>query len=73
MIVPTSSKPCYAVQGLHGLDIENGNGNAMADTPSSQDTARPSLYYAPRSPGWRIGDIDWKFVIASQHYGTIVW
>lgn len=57
------------MQSLHGLDIENG-GVLHEPLPAN---GRPNLYYAPRSPGWRFSDIDWKFVIMSQHYGTIVW
>lgn len=53
-------------QNVHGLDIESGD-----STPT--ENGRPNLYYAPRSPGWRFGDIDWKFIFQSQHYGTIVW
>ena len=37
------------------------------------DSERQGLYYAPRSQGWRLKDIDWKFVFGSQHYGTIIW
>jgi membrane-associated phospholipid phosphatase len=34
---------------------------------------REGLYYAPKSLGWRLKDIDWKFVFTAQHYGTIIW
>lgn len=59
----------YGMQSTNGLDIENGG----AHIDGLAANGRPNLYYAPHSPGWRLSDIDWKFVFMSQHYGTIVW
>jgi len=59
-----------------GLDIEQPvlqHHPQFSSTTFSSNDGREGLYYAPRSQGWRLTDIDWKFVFTSQHYGTIIW
>lgn len=68
--------------------MEQGNGGAPDIEQPRQPTSTPrqyssstfpsnneraGLYYAPKSQGWKLRDIDWKFVFVSQHYGTIIW
>ncbi len=61
-----------------GLDIEQPVGQPVIHQPEysasyPSHNGREGLYYAPKSLGWRLKDIDWKFVFTAQHYGTIIW
>lgn len=63
------------VSFLNSVFAKQVNGDIESisiDTPV-REPVRPGLYYAPKSPGWKIIDIDWRFVFAVQHYGTIFW
>ena len=63
------SQRCFAeLWFFHGTDVQAGRGALQV---SSMHTSR-DLEAALAEPlgSWRVRDIDWKYVLGAQHYGT---